>query len=362
MRPPLQQVPRKPTLVAQTVSVLREEIQQGRWRQWLPGENELCGQLHVSRVTLRAALKELQREGMLRTSQGRRREVVPQSRTRSRQTANHRVVLLTAEPLQALPTFAVCWIDGLREQLSDAGFHLEIHVSRLVYGARTTGALEALIRTARPAVWVLYRSTLEMQRWFATHALPGVITGSRHPGVLLPSVDVDYRATCRHAAGQFLAKGHRRLALLNPESGTGGELESEEGFREALKPAIWARAEAVVARHDGSVGSVCRALDRLLRQPERPTALLVSRPVHVLSALGHLPLRGIKVPRDMAVISRDDDSFLEHVVPSVARYSSDPSAFAQRLSRVVLKVAESGLSTVADQKLMPHFVRGQTFG
>jgi len=28
-----------------------------------------------------------------------------------------------------------------------------------------------------------------------------VITGSRHPGVLLPSVNRDYRATSRHAAG-----------------------------------------------------------------------------------------------------------------------------------------------------------------
>ena len=178
----------------------------------------------------------------------------------------------------------------------------------------------------------------------------------------MPSVDMDYRATCRHAAGQFLAKGHRRLALLNPESGTGGELESEEGFREAVKPAICAGAEAILARHEGSAASVCKALDGLLRQPERPTALLVSRPVHVLTALGHLARRGIKVPREMAVISRDDDSFLEHVVPSVARYSSNPAAFAQRLSRVVLSVAESGLSTIADHKLMPRVVRGESGG
>jgi DNA-binding LacI/PurR family transcriptional regulator len=348
--------------VAQTVAVLREEIQQKRWRQWLPGENELCRQLHVSRVTLRGALKQLEREGLVKASQGRRREVVAQGRARRGKPTNRRVVLLTAEPLQSQPTFTVCWIDELREQLSDAGFHLEVHVSRQLYGARSGKALEALSRAVRPAAWVLYRSTLEMQQWFSTHALSGVITGSRHPGVQLPSVDMDYRATCRHAAGQFLAKGHRRLALLNPESGTGGELESEEGFREAVKPAICAGAEAILARHEGSAASVCKALDGLLRQPERPTALLVSRPVHVLTALGHLARRGIKVPREMAVISRDDDSFLEHVVPSVARYSSNPAAFAQRLSRVVLSVAESGLSTIADHKLMPRFVRGESFG
>ncbi len=362
MRPPIQTVPRKPSLVAQTVAVLREEIQRGRWHQWLPGEHELCSLLRVSRVTLRAALGQLQREGIVRTSQGRRREVVQQHRAAARRPSNHRVVLLTAEPLQALPTFAVCWIDGLREQLSDAGFHLEVHVSRQMYGTRAAEVLEALHQTVRPAAWVLYRSTLEMQRWFSTHSLPGVITGSRHQGVQLPSVDTDYRATCRHAAGQFLARGHRLLALLNPESGTGGELESEGGFQEAVQSPIWTGAKAVVVRHDGSVGSVCKVLSHLLRQAERPTALLVSRPVHVLTALGYLLRQGIKVPQEVAVISRDDDSFLEHVVPSVARYSSNPTAFAKKLSKVVLKVAESGLCAIVDHKLMPQFVRGETFG
>lgn len=348
-------------MVAQTVAILREEIQQRRWQKWLPGEHELCGQLHVSRVTLRAALTQLQREGWVRVSQGRLREVVARRGRGTRGAANRRVVLLTAEPLQSLPSLAVFWIDGLREQLSGAGFHLEVHVSRSVYGARSDDALKTLTQTIRPAAWVLYRSTLAMQRWFSTHALPGVITGSRHQGIELPSVDVDYRATCRHAAGQFLAKGHLRLALLNPESGTGGERESEEGFKEAVAQFATPAAQAVVVRHDGTVGDICNRLDALLRKPDRPTALLVSRPVHVLTAHGHLLRRGVKVPHEMCVISRDDDSFLEHVVPSVARYASNPSTFAQKLAKVVLAVAERGVSSAADHRIMPHFVRGETF-
>lgn len=348
--------------MAQTATVLRTEIGAGRWQQCLPGEHELCALLHVSRVTLRAALAQLQREGWLRARQGRRREIVAPAGERRPTGAETRVVLLTAEPLPNLPTFTVYWIDALREQLSDAGFHLEIHVSRNVYGVRGRHALQSLAWTIQPAAWVLYRSTLEMQRWFASHAARAVITGSRHPGVELPGVDLDYRATCRHATGQFIARGHRRLALINPESGTGGELESEQGFLEAVAQTTASGALGSVVRHDGSIAGICNRLDALFRKPERPTALLVSRPAHVLTVLGHLLQRGLRVPQDVALISRDDDSFLEHVVPSVARYATNPSLFAHKLSKLVLAVATGGGLATVDHRLMPHFVRGDSLG
>ncbi len=361
MHSKLQPVPRRTSLAAQTASILRDELKSGRWLQWLPGEHELCALLHVSRVTVRAALRRLEQEGWLRARQGRRREIAAPVARRRRAAANTRVILLTADPLLSLPAFVVFWVDRLREQLSNAGFHLEVHVSRSFYGSRSSHALKALTDTTHPAVWILYRSTFEMQRWFSVNTLPCVITGSRHPGIELPSLDTDYRATCRHAAGQFLARGHRRMLLLNPASGTRGELESEEGFQEAAARTAASAVDAAIVRHDGTVAGICARLDACLRRPERATALLVSRPVHVLTVLGHLMRRGIRLPEDIALISRDDDSFLEHVLPSVARYSSSPTAFAQKLSKIVLEVAAGGVLSAADHRIMPRFLRGETF-
>lgn len=362
MQPNSIHVPRRASLVAQTVSILRTEIQAGRWQQRLPGEHELCGHLHVSRVTLRAALAQLEREGWLRASQGRPREIIARQSRRGRMVADTRVVLLTAEPLQNLPAFAVYWIDALREQLSNASFQLEIHVSRQVYGARSSHALKALTQSIHPAAWVLYRSDLGMQRWFSAQALPSVITGSRHQGIELPSVDRDYRATCRHAAGQFIARGHRLLLLLNPATGTGGELESQQGFLEAVSQTKVAGVQGEVLQHDGTVTGICVRLDTRWRQPDPPTAILVSRPAHVLTVMGHLSRRRLRLPKDVALISRDDDSYLEHVVPSVARYASSPAAFAQKLSKLVLEVAAGGTLAAADHRIMPHFVAGESFG
>ena len=46
----------KPSLVEQVVGALRHSIADGRWADHLPGELQLCDDLHVSRTTLRKAL------------------------------------------------------------------------------------------------------------------------------------------------------------------------------------------------------------------------------------------------------------------------------------------------------------------
>jgi hypothetical protein len=69
-------IPRRSSLVAQTVPILRDNIQAGVWQDLLPGELELCAGFQVSRVTLRAALLQLEQEGRFRGQQGKRREII----------------------------------------------------------------------------------------------------------------------------------------------------------------------------------------------------------------------------------------------------------------------------------------------
>jgi DNA-binding LacI/PurR family transcriptional regulator len=236
---------------------------------------------------------------------------------------------------------------------------LDFIAQRNCYSDRPGNALTELTSRLRPAAWLLYLSTHAMQMWFSEHGLPAVIPGSRYHDVQLPSVDVDYRATCRHAVGCFLARGHKFLALLNPRSIAGGDLESEHGFLEAGE-AAGNGVEAIVGRHDGTVAGICSRLDRLLERKQRPTAFLVSRPTHALTALGHLVRRGVHFPKEAALIARDHDSFLEHAVPSIARYQADPLLFAHKLSRIVFEMASGGDARPRDCRIIPQLIPGDT--
>ena len=73
-------LPRRVSLVAQTQEILRDMILRGTWERWLPGELELTRRLRVSRITLRAALQELERAKLVKAGQGKRREIIKKAR------------------------------------------------------------------------------------------------------------------------------------------------------------------------------------------------------------------------------------------------------------------------------------------
>ncbi len=352
----MKRLPRRTSLVAQTAEVLRESIAVGEWPRWLPGELELARRLHVSRVTLRAALAELERKKLIRGGQGRRREILKPEPEGRGQRARHVVVLLSPEPLHRLPSSAVFWIDALREHLEAAGWPLEVHESAAAYRRRPGQALEELAARLHPAAWVLYRSTPGLQQWFAEHAPMAVVAGSTHPGVALSAVDTDYAAACRHAAGRFLAAGHRRLAVVRPDTELAGDLESVAAFRAGLE------TEVVVALHHGSVPGICLALERLYQSPRPPTGLLVFHARHALTVLGWLHRQGKPVPGAVSVVVRDDEPFLESVLPAPARYSLPASHFARKISHLVVRLVSGDGPAPRQHRLIPVLVRGESLG
>lgn len=358
----METLPKRSSLVAQTAVILRESIQMGVWRDFLPGEHELCERFQVSRVTLRAALLQLGREGWFKEQQGKRREII-QKRVASSQTApSDRVVMLSPVALENMSTVALFWVDALRDHLAAAGFRLEFHARAAFSSQHPDRALESLIHRSRPAGWVLYLSTAPIQEWFSKRGLPCVIIGSPHLNVKLSSVDLDYAATCSHAANLLAARGRQRLALLIPHSDHAGNLESERGFMEAgekLKPQ---GVQTLVLHHDGSVPGICRVLDNLLCAAKPTTGLLVAKPAHVITALSHLLRRGVQVPKVMSLISRDDDPLLQHLVPAVTHYHTDSLLFARKVSRLVVDLVRNGGRQQHNSRLIPTLVRGETLG
>ena len=357
--PTFSHLPHRPSLIEHTAQLLRDAISQGTWVDQLPGERELSLQFHVSRPTLRAALALLERDGWLKSHIGRQRSIVAQSPVTA-PVCPKIIGMLAPLPLHEIVPFAHIWTDMLREFLAEEGYELQIHCGRRWYAQSPERELAALTHQMPAAAWVLFVASERMQRWFAQSPLVCVTSGSLHSGIRLPSVDLDHRATCRHAAGQFLARGHERVVFLRQGPGSAGDIESEHGFLEAFqgKPGT----QPMVAEHDGTLAGIHKQLDTLLRRSPRPTGFLVARAMPTLAIASELIRRGVRLPQDVALIGRDSDHYLDYFSPCIARYKVEPQLHARRLARLVLQYVRGGSQRSQQVRLMPQFIPGESLG
>jgi DNA-binding LacI/PurR family transcriptional regulator len=222
---------------------------------------------------------------------------------------------VTPEPVAQMPFATYRGVSEMRTHLAEQGFATEALVCPPGSPRLQRRKLEEFFRQTRVSCCVLLSVSRTIQQWFDQNRMPALVLGSCHPGVRLPSIDFDYRTICRHAAGILLARGHRRLALVVPDSGAAGDLASEQGFREAADRRTGGDvAHVTIVRHNGTAQQVTHKLDSLFRSPHPPTALLVAKTQHVFVVLMYLLRRGLQVPDAVSFIARDHDPAFVNVI------------------------------------------------
>lgn len=354
-------IPKRHSLIVETAQALRSGIEERVWAESLPGERILSKQLHVSRPTLRLAFTLLEKEGMISVSRGVRRRILPLPNRPSR-PAQKVLGIVASQPMNRLARIPGEMILEMRYQLSQSGFESEVSVAPYGDFKPHRKKLEGFIKEHGIFCCILMLSSMELQSWFHENRIPAFVLGSNHPSVPLPSLDVDYYAVCRHAAGIFLGRGHRHLAMMLQEGNVAGDLASERGFVDGVNQSAHADAGCTIVHHTGDTRDICRKLDRLFDRSDPPTALLVCKPLEVLIALTHLLHRGIKLPQQVSLVSRDRDHAFTCLHPSLAHYSFPIETFSQRLTRLMLQLVEDGSLPPKRHLLMPLFVPGDTLG
>ncbi len=355
------ELPQRHSLVNQTAAALRKGIRGGEWQSVLPGERTLAAKLQVSRPTVRAAIALLEREGLLKGQRGIGRRIQAEP-VEPAPVPRDRVGVITSKPIHQMPPVTLFYLNELRNHLQEAGFRLEIFADPALEEAKPERALDKITRQPDVACWILSAPTAAAQTWCAERALPVLVAGTVETGLPLPFIDLDYQAVCRHAAGVLLRHGHRRIALFLAGAHLAASRLSLEGLRAGVEIGSRDDAAVVLVEHDGTPRGICQKLDQLLARAEPPTALVVSRPLHVLTTLTHLARRGVGVPGNLSIISRDNDSWLDYLTPPVSRYTFRRRAFAERLSRLAVQLAVDGSIPPAPHWHMPDYDPGETAG
>jgi DNA-binding LacI/PurR family transcriptional regulator len=344
------------TLPGQVAERITAEIEAGTWADKLPPERLLAESLQVSRTTIRKTLAKLKNDGLIQTLGRRGHRLTRKASTAA--PAGTSVGLLLPGALENLRPFTTLWVDELRRLLIENNIKLKTLSGHRFFSRRPDQALHELVHQIPQCCWILAHSNQRIQQWFLDRGIPCIIAGSCHHGLALPSVDVDHFGVCRHAAGAMLRHGHRRMAFLNKESHRAGDFEAEAGFVDSVRRSTYPDAKPILMRHDGTVAGATRALTRLFDFSPPPTALLVNDPAFYLTTVTFLAQRALRVPHNVSLISRDDDVYLSHLLPSPARYTFSPKTFARRLLPLVLALSRGEPVTPRAHAIEAKFIPG----
>ena len=144
-----------------------------------------------------------------------------------------------------------------------------------------------------------------------------VVDPGERPAGDIPAVIAAHAAGAEQAVGHLLQLGHRRIAAITGPPGRMATGERLRGYRTALACAGVAPDPRLVAESNFKVQGAFDAAARLLRLPDRPTAIFAFNDDMAIGALRAVHAHGLRVPDDVSVVGFDDANEAQFVTPGL---------------------------------------------
>ncbi len=354
-------IPHRKTLVLQTADILRGAIVDGTWTNNLPGERDLCKRLHISRPTLRAALSILDREKIIESAHGKSRRILKGKRRQSSRKSGS-VVLVAPIPLYSMSRNRIYLFDHLNRVLSQNNFNFNVVANPAFASSQPKAALAKLKKEHKADVYLLALTSRHVQEWFSIDNSPSIIVGSSFPGVNTPTIECDYPATGRHAAGTLLGRGHRSIMMIVPNTNLAGDIETAEAFQREITDSTHPHTQCHRVSYGNTPEVILDEWQKLHNSDSRPTAAFTIYSQAATALLTHLLGRGVAIPQEFSILCRDNAPLIEWMSPPIAHYNLPLEQFATKLSALVLQISESGTPPDLHTTIMPELHASGSLG
>lgn len=140
-----------------------------------------------------------------------------------------------------------------------------------------------------------------------------VDVGPDRPGISL--LKVDYHHGIRQGVQHLAALGHRKLGFISGPPNLHSAQSRLTAFSQSLEECgIPVRQEWIVAGDHTMEGGIA-AMEKILAQPQHPTALMCSNDMTALGVLHKAYRAGVSVPQDLSVIGFDDIHMARVMIP-----------------------------------------------
>jgi len=169
----------------------------------------------------------------------------------------------------------------------------------------------------------------------AAERMPTLLVNSRPRGGV-PAIRLADEDAAGVAVDHLVGLGHRRIGYIGGRPGADLSERRLAGWTRALgRHGIAVRREWIAEREwDAAAGHA--AMNQLLAEPDRPTAVFVANVVVCVGVLAALYEAGVRVPQDLSVVAVHDAWFVAHGAPPLTTVRLPLAAMGKRAVELVL--------------------------
>lgn len=344
------------TIPEQLAEHLRREVAAGRLRGVMPGVLRLEQQTGVNRKTVEAALRLLEREGVLAAQGvGRRRRIVQPEGRRTGNALRVAVLLFEREDRGAN------YLLEIEHKLAEAGHEVVYGPRSLMELGMRAEQVARMVARTRADAWIVQAASREVLEWFAGRELPVMAVFGRRRTLPIAGVGPDKIPAIRAATRVLIGLGHRRIVFLTrrvnrlPEPGP-----VMRAFLDELAAHGIDRGPYHLPDWEESVQGLDERLESLHRVTP-PTAMIVDEAPLFVAVRHFLGRLGLAVPEDSSLVCTDDDPAFTWCTPPVSHIRWDRARVPRRVAQWVSRVSR-GKQDLRQTIIPAEFVPGGTIG
>ena len=182
---------------------------------------------------------------------------------------------------------------------------------------------------------------------FARRSVPMVFLDVGTPGEHISNIAVNYAMGVNEAVAHLVGLGHRRIGFVSGPQ----DLLSAQARLSAFVRSIEAHGIAsdgrLIVQGDHKVTGGLEAMNRLLKLPELPTAVLASNDLTAVGMMRAVRLAGLAVPRDISIVGFDDIWLAEFTEPPLTTVRLSRRELAEKACSALLAggAREHGVET-----------------
>lgn len=189
--------------------------------------------------------------------------------------------------------------------------------------------------------------------------IPVVLIDRYYEDTSLPYVTTNNYQGGLDATRHLLSRGHTRISCIQGVQSSMPNKERVRGYVKAMEDEGLAQDIDIIG-NEFSVQNGYLETKLLMSRAQRPTAIFALSNTIMLGALKAIREAGLHIPEDVALISFDNNLYMDYMTPSITRISQPVEDMAKLAVKILLDKIKGASNCGSQLRLSPIMVAGES--